>query len=200
MGMLTACSFIRQVHRVGDRLFLAGNIPMTHENNNPPATPLFLVGFMGAGKTTVGRELASSLGYSFIDLDDVIALKAGRSVQQIFAERGESEFRRLETEAIRSYQDQTHSVIALGGGAYVSEENRRLLRQIGKTIWLNCSLEVCLARTRGDRSRPLLGNEEEMRALLVTRRASYAQADFVIDAREMTPEQLVKQIVRLLNL
>lgn len=154
---------------------------------------------MGAGKTTVGQVVAKELGYDFIDLDNVIALQTGKSVQQVFLELGEAEFRWLETEAIRSCRDLASSVIALGGGAYVSEENRDLLRGIGKTIWLDCPLDVCLQRIRGDKSRPLLGDEEAMRTLLDKRIDSYSQADYIVNSAELSPEQLANEIVRLLR-
>jgi len=160
---------------------------------------IFLVGFMGAGKTTVGQVLADELGYDFIDLDNAIALQTGKSVQQIFLEIGEAEFRWLETEAIRSCRNLVSSVVALGGGAYVSQENRDLLRGIGKTIWLDCTLDVCLQRIRGNKSRPLLGDEEAMRTLLEKRIDSYSQADYVVNSAELSPEQLANEIVRLLR-
>jgi shikimate kinase len=168
-------------------------------NDAQTSTPIFLVGFMVAGKTTVGQALADQLGYQFIDLDDVIAAQTGKSVQQIFLELGEHEFRRLETEAIRSCQNLRSAVVALGGGAYVSDVNRDLLRAMGRTIWLDCSLDVCLRRIRGDQSRPLLGDEEAMKALLDSRRPSYSQADLRMDSAELTPENLANEIVRLLG-
>lgn len=161
--------------------------------------PIFLVGFMGAGKTTVGRALALALNYEFFDLDELIAKRAGKSVQEIFADLGEAEFRTLEREAIRCCADLTRTVIALGGGAYVSAENRSLLRLIGSTVWLDCPLEVCLQRISGDKSRPLFGTEAEMRDLLQQRRAAYAQADYVAGTGELSPEQLAVRITALLD-
>src|SRR5262245_48429894 len=166
-------------------------------NSQEDEARIFLVGFMGAGKTTVGRELAQHLGYRFIDLDDVISCRAGTSVQQIFAELGEPEFRRLEREAIQSCSGLNGTVIALGGGAYMSVCNRALLRTIGKTIWLSFPLEVCLSRVRGDQTRPLLGDEAAMAVLLDQRRATYAQADFTIQTGELPPNQLANQIARI---
>jgi len=160
-------------------------------------SPIFLVGFMGAGKTTVGRELARQLDYEFLDLDDWIADAAGMTVQEIFAQFGEDEFRKLEAKAIDSCRDRRRSVIALGGGAYVSEANRETLRSIGKTVWLSCPLDVCLSRIRGDESRPLLKSDDEMRALLVSRLASYAQADCMISAEMDTPEEIARLVVGL---
>ncbi len=162
-------------------------------------SPIFLVGFMGAGKTTVGRVLARQLKCAFFDLDDLIAIAVGKSVQEIFAERGEAEFRRLEHQAIQSCRNMDHSVIALGGGAYVSEENRTAVRSIGKSVWLDCSLEICLDRIAGDKSRPLLGSEDDMRRLLEQRREAYAQADYSVQAGELSPEELAIEITRLLS-
>lgn len=171
------------------------------EPYNTPAidAPIFLVGFMGAGKTTVGRALARQLQWDFFDLDDLIEQRARKSVQAIFNESGGSEFRRLEREAVQSCSALVRTVIALGGGAYVSEENRTSLRSIGKTVWLDCPLEVCLRRISGDRSRPLLGGEDEMRALLERRIPAYAESDFAVQAGNLSPEELALKITKLLG-
>ena len=173
----------------------------SHDNRFAPdkETPIFLVGFMGAGKTTVGRALAAYLEYDFFDLDELIEARASKSVREIFAELGEAEFRRLEHEAVRACSDWSRAVIALGGGAYVSEENRTLLRRIGRTVWLDCPLDICLRRVGEDTSRPLLGDEDTMRELLEDRRAAYAGANYVAQTGELSPEQLVIEITRLLN-
>lgn len=162
-------------------------------------TPIFLVGFMGAGKTTVGRALARQLQWDFFDLDDLIEQRAGKSVQAIFSESGEPEFRRLEREALMSCGGLVRTVVALGGGAYVSEENRLSLRGIGKTVWLDCPLEICLRRISGDRSRPLLGGEDEMKALLERRALAYAEADFSVQSGKLSPEQIALGITKLLG-
>jgi 3-phosphoshikimate 1-carboxyvinyltransferase len=163
------------------------------------SAPVFLVGFMGAGKTTVGRALAEYLGYEFLDLDELIEARAGKSVQTIFAQSGEAVFRGLERKAIRDCVGHTRAVIALGGGAYASEENRSLLRKTGKTVWLDCPLEICLRRISGDVSRPLLGDEQQMRELHEARRGSYAQADIIVHTGEHSPDQLVREIAKSLD-
>jgi shikimate kinase len=173
----------------------------SHDTPSPchKDSPIFLVGFMGAGKTTVGRALAEYLGYDFFDLDQLVEAEAGKSVQAIFAELGEAAFRLLEFDAIRSCADMSRAVIALGGGAYMSEANRTRLRTIGRTVWLDCPLEVCLRRMSGDKSRPLLRDEDAMRKLLEARRPAYAEADYVVVTGELSPEQLVIEITRLLE-
>jgi shikimate kinase len=168
---------------------------LSHHKN----APIFLVGFMGAGKTTVGRTLAEYLEYDFLDLDELIEARAGKSVQAIFAELGEAEFRRLEHQAIRECGDRSRAVIALGGGAYVPDENRTLLRTIGRTVWLDCPLDICLRRIGGDTSRPLLGDADPMRELLEARRPAYAEADYVVQTADLSPEQLVIEIANLLD-
>jgi shikimate kinase len=164
-----------------------------------PSSPILLVGFMGAGKTTVGKLLAQRLDYAFVDLDEVIEERAGMSVREIFAEFGESDFRRRESEAIEDCRGMRATVIALGGGAYVAEENRRVAREIGKTVWLDCPLAVCLSRLGTDPSRPRLGSELEMEALLEQRRGSYVRADYVVDTGDCTPEDAATEIMRMLG-
>ena len=158
-----------------------------------------MVGFMGAGKTTVGRALAEYLEYSFLDLDESIEDRSGKSVQAIFSELGEPGFRRFEHEAIRACKDLSRAVIALGGGAYASEENRSLLRTIGQSVWLDCPLEICLRRIGGDKSRPLLGDQHKMSELLDERRKGYSQADIIVQTGELPPDQLVMEIARVLR-
>lgn len=160
-------------------------------------SPVFLVGFMGSGKTTVGKALARLLSRDFFDLDQLIESSSGKTIAEIFRDLGEPEFRRLEREAILRCGDLKHAVVALGGGAYVAEENQNAVRALGKTVWLDCPLEVCLARINGDQSRPLLADESQMTALLEQRRRAYEQADYVVRTGELSPDELALEIVRL---
>ena len=162
-------------------------------------TPVFLVGFMGAGKTETGRALAVLLGYSFLDLDATIEERVGKSIRQIFAEFGEQEFRRLETEAIRHLSGLNHSVVALGGGAYQSEENRTLLRGAGVTVWLDCPFDLCFQRIKDDASRPLLASEPETKKLFDQRRAAYAAADYALETGELTPDEIAERVTAKLR-
>jgi shikimate kinase len=161
--------------------------------------PIFLVGFMGAGKTTVGKALARHLDYEFFDLDSIIENREGKSVRQIFSDHGETEFRAREREAIDSLRSLKKSVIALGGGAFISEQNRKTLAEIGVSVWLDCPLEICLKRVKGDSLRPLLGDDSEMRALLEKRRPAYALAHCVASVGHLSPEEAAAAIARLLG-
>jgi shikimate kinase len=168
------------------------------KNTALPNLPIFIVGFMGAGKTTVGRTLAQLLNYPFIDLDEVITAKAQKTVREIFAEFGEAHFRELEREAIQACGELKSTVVALGGGAYVAEENRTILRELGKTIWLDCPLEICLSRIVSDGARPLAKSAEEMRELLDKRLLAYTQADIVLRVESKSAEEVAKEIIEVL--
>ena len=150
---------------------------------------------MGAGKSTVGLALAHLLNYQFVDLDEMVEAGARKTVREIFIEFGESHFRKLEHLAIQACGDLKNTVVALGGGAYIAEENRTILRQIGKTIWLDCPLELCLSRIAGDGTRPLAKSEEEMRELLDKRLPAYSQADIRLRVENKSAEQVAEEIL-----
>lgn len=154
---------------------------------------------MGAGKTTTGRTLAQKMGWGFIDLDEVIEAQVGKSVQQIFADLGEEEFRRLERSTLKSCSELERMVVSLGGGAYISEENRRIIDNAGVAILLECPVEVCLSRVECDGSRPLLRDEVDVRALYERRMPYYRLADFSVNSAENTPLEIAEQIIALLS-
>ncbi|HEY6328356.1 MAG TPA: shikimate kinase [Blastocatellia bacterium] len=169
---------------------------MTHIDSE---RPIFLVGFMGAGKTTVGRVLAKRLKRRFIDLDDMIEQIAGAAVQEIFRIRGEEAFRAIERDAIELLTSAINVIVALGGGAYVAAANRDSLRSIGTTVWIDCPLEMCLSRISSDTSRPLLGSAGEMEKLLSRRRAAYAEADIRIQTGNRGPGTVARAIIQALQ-
>jgi len=154
---------------------------------------------MGAGKTTVGQALAKVLNCEFVDVDQLIEARVGKSISDIFAGMGEPKFRRLESDAIVECRGRGRTVIALGGGAYASEENRKVLRNIGKTVWLDCPLEICLQRVSGDHSRPLVTDEAQMRELFERRRPAYAQADYAVQTGDLSPDELAIEIARIVG-
>ncbi len=160
---------------------------------------IVLVGFMGAGKSTIGKKLARRLEYRFEDLDRRIEARTGRTVAAIFQEDGEPAFRKLELEEARAVGSLTGVVVAAGGGAFAQEETRKALQDGAVTVWLQCSLEQALRRVPADGSRPLAGNREIMRALLAEREPSYRRADVAVETSRRTPREVVERIVALLS-
>jgi shikimate kinase len=143
-----------------------------------------LVGLMGAGKTTVGRRLAQALGCGFTDADAEIVVAAGCSVAEIFAERGEAEFRRGERQVIARLLAGPPHVLATGGGAFMDAATRALLKQKAISVWLKAPLEVLLKRVMRRDTRPLLkqGDPREVMARLMAERYPiYAEADMIIE-------------------
>lgn len=143
-----------------------------------------LVGFMGAGKSTVGARLARLLVWSFLDLDAVVERHAGAPVAEIFATQGEQAFRQMETWVLRQVIDKPRTVVALGGGTFVVEDNRRLIGERALSVWLDCSLETLRRRiaAASDDTRPLWGDAEEVAHRYRARREHYARAELRVDA------------------
>ncbi len=151
---------------------------------------LYLVGFMGTGKTTIGQAVAQRVGFALIDSDHEIERQQGRPVTQIFAEQGEPAFRALEREFIKRGHPATRHVIACGGGLVVQPGMLDLLKSKGVVVCLHASIATILERTRGHGHRPLLNvenPEERIRALYAQREPIYKHAGTVIltDARPM---------------
>ena len=141
--------------------------------------PLVLIGLMGVGKSTVGRKLASMLGTGFIDVDDEIERAANRSVREIFAAHGEAYFRDGERRVIARLMDESHGVIATGGGAFVDPGTRRLILDRAIAIWLDCDIDTLVERTSRRDSRPLLQTGDPRRILTDLKEARgghYAEA------------------------
>jgi shikimate kinase len=152
-----------------------------------------LVGFMGAGKTTVGRRLAARLGWRFVDLDRRVETRTGRRVAELFAERGEAGFRAEELDAARELAQADACVVAAGGGAWVQDATRAALQQGALSVWLDADFETLVARLPRDGSRPLVSSRERMRALLEARRPAYGLADLRVDAGP-TPDVVAGRI------
>lgn len=158
---------------------------------------LYLVGMMGAGKTTVGRELATCLGYRFVDTDAVISQVTGKSITQLFADVGEAAFRQLESQVLAEVSAYTNLVIATGGGIVLRRENWSYLHH-GLVVWLDVPVELLYARLAADTTRPLLQDAdplEKLRVLLEQRQPLYRQADLQITVTNDTPQQLAKRVL-----
>jgi shikimate kinase len=162
---------------------------------------LYLVGFMGSGKTTVGRALADELGWCFIDIDGEIEEQEGKTISQIFRERGEPGFRAVESAVLERRVSHIEAgnpcVVALGGGAFVQQKNWEIIENNGITVWLNCPLDKIERRLGEDKTRPLADNRESMRELFEKRRPLYERADFHIDADCDDPSEVLHKILRL---
>ncbi len=161
---------------------------------------IFIVGFMGAGKSSVGECLAREIGYRFLDLDREIEQESGRSVASIIRDDGEAVFRRLESASLRRAASLSDVVIACGGGTLSLPENRELIARTGFSVWLDAPLDVMLDRCREGGHRPLLGERERMEALLSSRLPAYRQADLGIDASTEHPEALARRVAARLAL
>ena len=165
------------------------------------APAIYLVGFMGSGKTTVGRLLAQRLGWRFVDLDDDIEAAEGAAIRTIFEERGEAEFRRAEARAIAARVDEARRghpmVIALGGGAFAEPENAKLVKEHGIAIWLDCPFSRVRQRVVDDGVRPLARDPERFRELFEKRQAAYAQADYRVPISSDDPEEALRSILEL---
>ena len=157
-----------------------------------------LVGFMGAGKTSVGQSLARELRYRFIDLDHEIERESGRTIPEIFRDDGEMVFRRFEARALRVAAAQSEIVVATGGGTLTLWENRDFIHRTGVSVWLDAPLDVMLDRCRGGEHRPLLLERPEMEALFIERAASYQLSDLRVDASTDLPEALAFRIASML--
>ncbi len=170
-----------------------------------PVRAIFLVGFMGAGKTSVGRALSRKLGWPFEDLDDRIQAREGRTIPEIFQQSGEAEFRRNEVAALRELLAEAESgpiIAALGGGAFVQEEVASLLENAGSvTVFLDAPAEELWRRCERDViDRPLQRKQAEFRQLYETRRPWYLRAQMRVDTEGLEVEHIVSAIMSGLGL
>lgn len=159
---------------------------------------IYLVGFMGSGKTTVGELLAQELGWRFIDLDAVIEAGQKTTIREIFEKAGELFFREVEHAALKAVSKAEPAVIALGGGTFVQKSNLDFIRESGApTIWLDCPLEELIRRCAGITNRPLFRDPASFGQLLEQRIPYYQMAQYRISTRDCSPEDVVEQILHL---
>ena len=164
---------------------------------------IVLVGPMGAGKSTIGRHLARELGYHFLDSDRMIEERCGADIPWIFDVEGEEGFRQRESAMLRELSDVGASVLATGGGAVMKDENHPFLKQDAVVVYLKASLDQQIERTRKDRNRPLLQNDDPegvLRRLFELRDPIYTRlADVVMLTDRKSPRLVVRQILNRLN-
>lgn len=164
---------------------------------------IILIGFMGAGKSEIGRRLAKELKCNFLDTDELIEKSDGRKIADIFKEEGEDFFRGLETEVLGTLQDYENFVLATGGGIVLKEENVALLKSMGRVVLLFAEPEVIYARVKSKTHRPLLqvaDPEAEIRKILSYRDPFYIKAaDFKVDTSKLSPDEVVKGILEWLK-
>ena len=162
-----------------------------------------LMGFMGTGKTSSGRMLASRLGCAMVDLDQYIEAKEGMRIPDMFKTKGEAYFREKEREAVSEVSRRRGIVIATGGGTVKDEENLRLLRENGVLICLTADIDTIMERTERRGERPMLDREENRKEavekLMESRRAVYERADFAIDTSQLSPMRVTEEIVGFLR-
>ncbi len=161
-----------------------------------PPLRIALVGFMGCGKTTVGRLLAERIGYRFVDLDDLIEEQAGKKIAEIFRGQGEDSFRALESQCLKSLEEASQIVVAAGGGAPLREENRLFFLRRAFTFYLEVTLETALARTGPGPSRPLLGQEPEaLQRMFRSRLPVYEAVGRLVSVEGKSPEEIVDEMI-----
>ena len=153
---------------------------------------IVLVGMMGAGKSSIGRRLASRLGIPFVDADTEIVSAAGMTIPEIFEKHGEPYFRAGEARVIARLLDNGPQVLATGGGSLMDPQTRALIGQKGISIWLKADVDVLLKRTKRRNDRPLV---EKIKDLLPVREPIYAQADIIIQSRDEPHDTIIDEIM-----
>jgi len=172
-------------------------------------TPIFLIGMMGSGKTTVGKLLSKALNIAFCDLDDVIENNCGADIPTIFALEGEAGFRKREQDALRQWVHSAQTktmILATGGGTVLDKENQKILKTHGKVIYLYADVEELWERTKYDRHRPLLENQTEeqqkntLNTIYQNRRSIYEKlADYILDTQHNNPYLAAEEIMHYLK-
>ncbi|MCM8786703.1 MAG: shikimate kinase [Candidatus Omnitrophica bacterium] len=163
---------------------------------------IYLVGFMGTGKTTVGKFLAERIKKKFVEMDEEIEKKEGKKIVDIFKEKGEPYFRKLEKELLKELAKQSDLVVSCGGGLICDEENLEILKKSGLVINLLASPETIYERTRHSLDRPLLNVSkplDRIKELLKKRRPFYRQAHYSIKTDTITADEVVEKIIKILK-
>ncbi|HVX71501.1 MAG TPA: shikimate kinase [Devosia sp.] len=164
---------------------------------------IVLVGMMGAGKTTVGRRLAARLGRHFVDSDEEVEKAAGMSIEDIFATRGEADFRAGEVRVIARLLKDRDLVLGTGGGAFMNAETRALVKSAAVSVWIKADFELLFARVQRRSNRPLLKTanpRQTLQDLIERRYPTYAEADVTIVSRDVPQDQVAADVIEALLL
>ena len=163
--------------------------------------PIVLVGMMGAGKTTVGRRLAAKLGRHFVDSDEEVEKAAGMTIEDIFKAHGEADFRAGEVRVIARLLKDRDLVLGTGGGAFVNNETRALVKYSAVSVWIKADFELLFARVQRRSNRPLLKTanpRQTLQDLIEKRYPIYAEADVTIVSRDVPQDQVATEVIEAL--
>ena len=160
---------------------------------------IYLVGFMGAGKSSIARALARRLDWRAVDVDEMIEQREHQPVASIFAKHGEPYFRAVERQVLLDQIPTRHLVVATGGGTFVDPQNRAVISRDGLSVWLDVPIDRLIARVPADGRRPLAADRAEFERLYIARRAAYAQATYRVDAGHARIPAIVEELVHWLE-
>ncbi|QAR34280.1 shikimate kinase [Geovibrio thiophilus] len=163
---------------------------------------IYLIGFMGTGKSTVGRLVAQKLGMEFCDTDAMVEEKSGMTISQIFDEMDEDAFRGMETDVLKEITERKNLVVSTGGGIVVTRGNMELMRSAGSLITLMASPEQIFDRIKDDKGRPLLqvaNPLDEIKQLIYDRAPFYINTDCIVETTELSPEDAAEEIIRFVE-
>lgn len=160
---------------------------------------VYLVGFMGAGKSSIARALARRLDWRAVDVDEMIEQREHQPVASIFAKHGEPYFRAVERQVLLDQIPTRHLVVATGGGTFVDPQNRAVISRDGLSVWLDVPIDRLIARVPADGRRPLAADRNEFERLYIARRAAYEQATYRVDAAHARIPAIVEELVHWLE-
>lgn len=160
---------------------------------------IYLIGFMGAGKSTIGALLAKRMNWFFVDIDELIEAQQYCSIAEIFKSRGEPFFRKIECQILQEISHKTHSIVATGGGIILRKSNREFMKKTGIQVWLQWEISSLLQHIQvNPAARPLFNNENSFINLYNKRRKWYAEADIGVQCDNKTPNEIVFEILQYL--